>query len=150
MSTELAGMKAAELKALLDDLANRDIHVAFEGDAVMGCGGPGTITRAKSSVEFMGRAVATVGASYRIPACSHGCMTCPHDCSGTLINGLPEVTADGVPVAIVGSRGTHAACCGPNKALVAEGYRYRAPPGDLHDVIPALPMPKMSHSTETR
>ncbi|MDH3762351.1 MAG: hypothetical protein OEU50_15330 [Gammaproteobacteria bacterium] len=129
---ELVGRSSNEIHLLLEDLLRRGIQVAFGGDKVRGCGGMGYLLPIKSGIVFNGRGIATVGSEYVIPSDSHGCMGCPHRCTGQVVSGLADFFVDSKPVAIVGSQGVHAACCGPNTGTVVEGYKSsyvpKAPP----------------------
>jgi len=45
---------------------------------------------------------------------SHGCLACPHFCTGPAIAGSPNVNVNGKPALRAGDPGIHRACCGPN------------------------------------
>jgi uncharacterized Zn-binding protein involved in type VI secretion len=64
---------------------------------------------------------ARVGGKARCHSDAHGCPACPHDVLGPIISGSPTYLLDGLPIARVGDRGTHAACCGPNTFVIATG-----------------------------
>lgn len=66
--------------------------------------------------------VARVGDLATCEEDAHGCPACPHPVQGPLIMGSPDFYLDGKPVARVGDRGVHAACCGANRYEVTEGY----------------------------
>lgn len=52
---------------------------------------------------------------------SHGCPSCPHNVSGPVHVGSPDVLIDGMPAARKGDIGRHASCCGPNTFTIVEG-----------------------------
>lgn len=64
---------------------------------------------------------ARVGSTAFNPRDAHGCPSEPHAVSGPIINGSTLVTVEGLPAARKGDNGVHAACCGPNTFIVAEG-----------------------------
>ncbi|MBP6630575.1 MAG: PAAR domain-containing protein [Kofleriaceae bacterium] len=55
-----------------------------------------------------------LGDKANIPADTHGCVACPHPCTGPAIAGSPDTNVNGKPALRVGDPGIHAACCGPN------------------------------------
>lgn len=121
---------------VLIDYAAKGIHVARVGDRVTGCGGVGTITTG-TDVFYKGgggRAIAVVSSRYRIPACAHGCPACPHPCTGLIITGHPDLIIGGAQVAIVGSKGVHAACCWANRGVVSEGFGKPVVPARVKEV----------------
>ena len=120
---ELAGKSHEEVVGILDELAEKGIHVALEGHIVEGCGGRGQIIQGNSAVTVFGKNVATINSRYEIPSDSHGCLACPHHCFGTIIEGYSKVVVKGLPVAIKGSACRHSACCGPNIGVVAQGHK---------------------------
>jgi uncharacterized Zn-binding protein involved in type VI secretion len=58
-----------------------------------------------------------------VPADAHGCVACPHPCTGPAIMGSPNVNVNSRPALRVGDPGIHMACCGPNtwKATAGSG-----------------------------
>jgi uncharacterized Zn-binding protein involved in type VI secretion len=64
---------------------------------------------------------ARLGSMAQCPLDAHGCPACPHSVVGPLIQGSPNYTIDGIPVARVGDKGVHQACCGPNTYSVVAG-----------------------------
>lgn len=64
---------------------------------------------------------ARLGSQSSCAADAHGCPGCPHPTIGPVIAGSPDFTIDGKPVARVGDRGIHSACCGPNIFTVKGG-----------------------------
>lgn len=64
---------------------------------------------------------ARLGSLARCAQDAHGCPACPHPTIGPLITGSPDFAIDGKPVARVGDKGVHQACCGPNTFTVAGG-----------------------------
>ncbi len=77
------------------------------------------------SREFVVEAVAprhaTIGCRVRCDSCAHGCPACPHAVVGAISSGNAKVLINGRPVACVGDKGAHAACCGPNIFTVSAG-----------------------------
>jgi len=63
---------------------------------------------------------ARVGGTARA-LCAHGCPACPHPVVGPIISGSSTYMLDGRPIACVGGRGTHVACCGPNTFVISTG-----------------------------
>lgn len=53
--------------------------------------------------------------------CAHGCPACPHPVVGIITSGNAKVKINGMPVACVGDKGTHAACCGINTFTIVTG-----------------------------
>lgn len=45
---------------------------------------------------------------------SHGCVACPHVCTGPAILGSPNVNVNKLPALRVDDKGLHMACCGTN------------------------------------
>jgi uncharacterized Zn-binding protein involved in type VI secretion len=66
-------------------------------------------------------AYARLGGIAQCDADVHGCPACPHPVHGPIIEGHRLYMLDGLPIARVGDRGVHAACCGPNTFVIAEG-----------------------------
>lgn len=56
-----------------------------------------------------------------VPADSHGCKRCPHSCIGPAVTGSPNTLVNFRAALRVTDRGTHAACCGPNRWVAAAG-----------------------------
>jgi len=56
-----------------------------------------------------------------VPADAHGCVACPHPCTGPAIMGSPNVNVNSLPALRVGDPGIHAACCGPNTWKASAG-----------------------------
>ncbi len=55
-----------------------------------------------------------LGDKANVGADSHGCPACPHNCTGPMVAGSPDVFVNGMPAGRDGDPGIHAACCGPN------------------------------------
>jgi uncharacterized Zn-binding protein involved in type VI secretion len=55
---------------------------------------------------------ARVGGIARCPVYAMGCPACPHDVSGPILSGSPNVFIDGLPAARVGDTGNHSGGCG--------------------------------------
>jgi uncharacterized Zn-binding protein involved in type VI secretion len=55
-----------------------------------------------------------LGDKSTVPADAHGCVACPHPCTGPAIMGSPDVNVNSRPALRVDDIGVHAACCGPN------------------------------------
>jgi len=110
MAIELTRLTIAQRNQLLRDLARRGLYPSATGDRVQSKGATGHITNAApTGVLIDGRPIATVGASYNIStACAHGCPACPHPGIGTIVTGLPDVLANGRPIAVAGSETTPA------------------------------------------
>lgn len=64
---------------------------------------------------------ARLGGKAHCPADAHGCPACPHPVTGPIISGSPTFNLDGLPIARVGDRGVHAACCGPCIFVITGG-----------------------------
>lgn len=105
MATELTRLTAAQRSQVLRDLARRGLYPAAAGDRVQSKGATGQITSATpTGVLIDGRPIATVGSAYSIStSCAHGCPACPHPGIGTIVTGLPDVLANGRPIAVAGS-----------------------------------------------
>jgi uncharacterized Zn-binding protein involved in type VI secretion len=56
-----------------------------------------------------------------VPADAHGCVACPHPCTGPAIMGSPNVNVNSRPALRVGDPGIHMACCGPNTWKASAG-----------------------------
>ena len=84
---------------------------------------------------------ARVGSIARCAIDAHGCPACPHPVVGPVVNGSPDFYIDGRPVARVGDKGTHAACCGPNLYTVAAG--------DPEILINGRPVPRLGDRPST-
>lgn len=52
---------------------------------------------------------------------AHGCMVCPHVCTGPAISGSNNVFINGKNAVRKGDPGIHAVCCGPNTYTAKEG-----------------------------
>lgn len=68
-----------------------------------------------------GQAVARTGDDANVPSDSHGCLACPHNCTGPHVVGSNDVFTNGKPTVRVGDAGVHACCCGPNTHTAAVG-----------------------------
>lgn len=64
---------------------------------------------------------ARLGDIVTCPLDSHGCLSCPHNTTGPILQGSKDVYINGKPAAYVGCKGIHAACCGSNTFTIAEG-----------------------------
>ncbi len=64
---------------------------------------------------------ARVGSTANVPADSHGCPACPHNCTGPALTGTPPVFLNGTRLLPVGSTGRHKNCCGDNTFVVTGG-----------------------------
>jgi len=74
----------------------------------------------------MGKPAARIGdnAAATAPHCHmvHPWSPIPHPAIGAIIGpGVPTVMIGGMPAAVLGDNGTHAACCGPNTYMIAMG-----------------------------
>ena len=56
-----------------------------------------------------------------VPADDHGCVACPHPCTGPAIIGSPNVNVNSMPALRVDDTGIHMACCGPNTWTATAG-----------------------------
>ncbi|MGR3795802.1 hypothetical protein [Vannielia sp. SX4] len=131
---ELKGMVEEEIGLLLEWLARRNVHVAFEGAQVVSEGGIGHIAvPLHFGPSYQGRRIATVGAPYRIPKVDLGNHCCPHFVTGEIESGDTDIVYDGVPIVMVGDTGKHWPGCGTAKVFVAEGWRKMASAHDTWD-----------------
>jgi uncharacterized Zn-binding protein involved in type VI secretion len=48
-----------------------------------------------------------------VPADAHGCIACPHVCTGPATSGSHDVMVNGLPATRVTDTGVHAVCCAP-------------------------------------
>jgi uncharacterized Zn-binding protein involved in type VI secretion len=55
-----------------------------------------------------------LGDKSNVPADAHGCLACPHNCTGPAIAGSPDVMVNNRPAIRVDDPGVHSACCGGN------------------------------------
>lgn len=62
-----------------------------------------------------------LGDKSQVPADAHGCPACPHTCIGPAVMGSPDVMVNSRRALRVGDNGIHAACCGPNTWVAAQG-----------------------------
>jgi uncharacterized Zn-binding protein involved in type VI secretion len=89
---------------------------------VLGCQMNGKEFKKQFKVEAVSTSgYARVGDKAKVEADAHGCPACPHTCIGPIIAGSSLVLIGGVPAARKGDPGMHAACCGPNTFVIAEG-----------------------------
>jgi uncharacterized Zn-binding protein involved in type VI secretion len=64
---------------------------------------------------------ARLGDIVNCPLDSHGCIACPHNVTGVIVQGSKDVFINGKPAAFLRCSGIHAPCCGPNTFDIAEG-----------------------------
>jgi uncharacterized Zn-binding protein involved in type VI secretion len=63
------------------------------------------------------------------PGDAHGCLACPHPCTGPATKGSPDTFCNGLPALRAkgagqgGDTGIHTACCGPNTWEAAAGSK---------------------------
>ncbi|SIO05531.1 hypothetical protein [Vannielia litorea] len=121
---ELSGMFEEELILLLNWLAGRKRHVAFEGAQVVSEGGIGRIRNPlPDGPVVQGRRIATLGSPYSVPRIDLGNSCCPHHVSGQIETGAEDIVFEGVPVVMVGDTGRHWPGCGTAQVFVAEGWQ---------------------------
>ncbi|MBL8176373.1 MAG: PAAR domain-containing protein [Bryobacterales bacterium] len=105
MAIELTRLSIAQRNEVFRDLARRGLYPSASGHKVNSKGATGEIiSTTPTGVLIDGRPIATVGSSYRVTTgCAHGCPACPHPGIGTVVTGLPDVLANGRPIAVAGS-----------------------------------------------
>lgn len=64
---------------------------------------------------------ARLGDIANCPLDSHGCVACPHNATGPIVQASNNVFINGKPAAFLGCQGIHGVCCGPNNFAIAEG-----------------------------
>lgn len=62
-----------------------------------------------------------IGDKSMVPACVHGCLSCPHPANGPAVIGSPDVMVNGLPAVRMGDTGVHTTCCGPNTWTAVKG-----------------------------
>jgi uncharacterized Zn-binding protein involved in type VI secretion len=62
-----------------------------------------------------------LGDLVQIPACAHGCPTCPHPGVGPLILGSNNVNVNNMPAGRLQDRGMHSVCCGGMTNMMNKG-----------------------------
>ena len=121
MIVDFAELNPEELVKAVNDMVEDGEFPILTGMQVIGCGGTGIVLSYGSLPFVNGQSFAQVGLTqYNIPACSHGCVVCPHNCFGVFVTGSMTRFIHGAPVVIMGSHGVHTGCCGPNTATATE------------------------------
>ena len=64
---------------------------------------------------------ARLGDQAHVPADAHGCLGCPHPCTGPARTGSTDVLVNNKPAVRVTDQGVHSGCCGPNKWTATKG-----------------------------
>lgn len=62
-----------------------------------------------------------LGDKANVPPCTHGCPACPHDCTGPINVGSPNVNTNGKPQIRLQDMGIHSPCCGQNQWMCVMG-----------------------------
>ena len=62
-----------------------------------------------------------LGDQSNVPADSHGCPGCRHDCTGPATDGSPDTNVNGRAALRVGDPGVHSSCCGGNTWIAKTG-----------------------------
>ncbi len=62
-----------------------------------------------------------LGDKANCPIDAHGCVACPHNVTGPVVQGSPDVGGNSRPVGRKGDMGIHGICCGPNTYTIAAG-----------------------------